>query len=192
MTLDTENCGFSNGTLTLNFTDVAGNPIPAGTPFIIKWPNDANNPTIVDPTFTNETISKELNDQTCTINDEMSITFKGTYAPVSFDEEGDNTVLYLGDANTLYYPSGAMTIGAQRAYFQLNGLTAGPASSGSLIKAFKLNFGEEETGIEEVNGYGLWVNGYGAGWCTLDGRSLGSKPTTPGLYIHNGRKVLIK
>ena len=85
-----------------------------------------------------------------------------------------------------------MTIGAQRAYFQLNGLTAGPASSGSLIKAFKLNFGEEETGIEEVNGYGLWVNGYGAGWCTLDGRSLGSKPTTPGLYIHNGRKVLIK
>ena len=68
MTLDTENCGFSNGTLTLNFTDVNGATIPAGTPFIIKWPNDANNPTIVDPTFTNVTISKELNDQTCTIN----------------------------------------------------------------------------------------------------------------------------
>ena len=191
MTLDTKNCGFSNGTLTLSFSDVAGNPIPAGTPFIVKWPKNTNNPTIVDPTFSNVTISNELNNQVCTINDEMSITFKGTYAPVSFDEEGDNTVLYLGADNTLYYPSGAMTIGAQRAFFQLNGLTAGPASSGSLIKAFNLNFGEE-TGIEEVNGYGLWVNGYGAGWYSLDGCHLGSKPTDAGLYIHNGVKVLIK
>ena len=54
-----------------------------------------------------------------------------------------------------------------------------------------LNFGEE-TGIEEVNGYGLGVNGYGAGWCTLDGRRLGSKPSSPGIYIFEGRKVLIK
>ena len=157
MTLDTKNCGFSNGTLTLSFSDVAGNPIPAGTPFIVKWPKNTNNPTIVDPTFSNVTISNELNDQVCTINDEMSITFKGAYTPVSFDEEGDNTVLYLGADNTLYYPSGAMTIGAQRAFFQLNGLTAGkPTTTESgqqTIKAFNLNFGEE-TGISEVNGYG--------------------------------------
>ena len=96
-----------------------------------------------------------------------------------------------------------MTIGAQRAYFQLNGLTAGEPTSTEpgqqTIKAFHLNFGEEETGIEEVNGYGLWVNGYGlwvngygAGWCTLDGRRLLDKPSSPGIYIHNGRKVLIK
>ena len=29
-------------------------------------------------------------------------------------------------------------------------------------------------------------------WFTLDGRRLNSKPTTKGLYIHNGQKVLIK
>ena len=29
-------------------------------------------------------------------------------------------------------------------------------------------------------------------WFTLDGRRLSNKPTTKGLYIHNGRKVLIK
>ncbi len=51
----------------------------------------------------------------------------------------------------------------------------------------------------EVNGYGLWVNGYGlevngygAGWCTLDGRRLDGKPTAKGVYIRDGRKVIIK
>ena len=29
-------------------------------------------------------------------------------------------------------------------------------------------------------------------WFTLDGRRLTTKPTSKGLYIHNGRKVLIK
>ena len=86
-----------------------------------------------------------------------------------------------------------MTIGALRAFFKLIGLKAGEDSTSESqgIKAFNLNFGEE-TGIEEVNGYGLWVNGYGAGWYSLDGRHLGSKPTDAGLYIHNGVKVLIK
>ena len=29
-------------------------------------------------------------------------------------------------------------------------------------------------------------------WYTLDGRKLQGKPTKKGLYIHNGRKVVIK
>ena len=29
-------------------------------------------------------------------------------------------------------------------------------------------------------------------WYTLDGRKLNGKPTTKGLYIHNGKKVIIK
>jgi uncharacterized repeat protein (TIGR02543 family) len=29
-------------------------------------------------------------------------------------------------------------------------------------------------------------------WYTLDGRRLAAKPTTPGLYIHGGKKVLVK
>ena len=29
-------------------------------------------------------------------------------------------------------------------------------------------------------------------WYTLDGRKLDSKPTRKGLYIHGGRKVVIK
>ena len=30
------------------------------------------------------------------------------------------------------------------------------------------------------------------GWHTLDGRSLSGKPTRKGLYIHNGKTVVVK
>ena len=56
-------------------------------------------------------------------------TFLGTYDPVVIGASGDRHKLYLGAANTLYYPNAAMTIGAFRAYFQLNGATASPDPS---------------------------------------------------------------
>ena len=182
----------SDGTLTLTFTakdEVTS--ITAGTPYIVKWeptnPNFVSNPILNNVTISNATSPVET----------KYVDFVGTYSPIDiFTEEKTN--LYLGANDKLYYPSGedmtSFPINSFRAFFQLKGgLTAGePVSTEDQeIKSFVLNFGEE-TGIEEVNGYGLMVNGYGAGWCTLDGRRLGSKPADAGLYIHNGRKVLIK
>ena len=125
------------------------------------------------------------------------LTFTGTYAPVRItDADGDNTKLYLGAANKLYYPNAAMTIGTHRAYFQLaDGITAGnPTSSSNAqqIRAFNLNFGDDEaTGIISVHDSGFTVNA-SAAWYTLDGRRLDGQPTAKGLYIHGGRKVIVK
>ena len=182
---------FEGGTLTLTFE--AATAIEAGKPYIVKWSRandytDVNAHNLYAPTFPCVPISQA----TASIKTQY-VDFVGSYSPVSL-AAGDGTVLYLGADNKLYYPSSAVTIGSCRAYFELKGdLTAGePVSTeGQNIKSFVLNFGEE-TGIEEVNGYGLWVNGYGAGWCTLDGRRLGSKPSSSGIYIFEGRKVLIK
>ena len=185
MTLDTENSNLSNGTLTLNFTDAKGQTIPAGTPFIIKW--DESGTDITSPVFEGVTVSNATHDATVT----GVLTFTGTYAPVSIGSEGDKTKLYLGSGNTLYYPSGAMTIGTHRASFQLaEGITAGePASS---VRAFVLNFGDDETtGIISVHDSGFTVNGSDA-WYTIDGRRLDGKPTQRGIYINNGKKVAIK
>ena len=186
-TLSSSQFNSEKGELTLIFSDASN--IEAGKPYIVKWEGDGTN-NIFEPTFEGVTISIEVKDIFSTINDDMSITFCGTYKPVSFGEEGDNTVLYLGADNTLYYPSGAMSIGAQRAYFKLNGLSAGPASTGSQIKAFNLNFGEE-MGIREISKES-GSQGENDGWFTIDGTRLLEKPTTKGLYIHNGQKVLIK
>lgn len=183
MTLNTTSSSLADGTLTLNFD--AAETIPAGTPFIIKWDNTGVN--ITNPVFDGVTVSNTTNDATV----EDVLTFTGTYAPVSIGSEGDNTKLYLGAANKLYYPNAAMTIGTHRAYFQLaDGITAGEPAS--LVRAFNLNFGDDEaTGIISVHDSGFTVNGSDA-WYTLDGRRLDGQPTAKGLYIHGGKKVAIK
>ena len=99
-------------------------------------------------------------------------------------------MLYLAADNTLYYPNDAMTIGAFRAYFQLaNGITAGDKADGVRIV---LNFGDDEstqgvtTPLSTARGNG------GEAWYAIDGRRLMGKPAASDLYIHNGRKVIIK
>ena len=121
-----------------------------------------------------------------------SVTFKGTFGPHDIGgTDGDNTKLYLGNGNKLYWPSGAKSINAFRAYFQLNnGITAGNQPN-SGVRAFVLNFdGDEETGIATTN-YTDSTDSDNA-WYDLSGRKLSGKPTTKGLYINNGKKVVIK
>ena len=146
---------------------------------------------ITNPIFTKVTISKETSDVT---SDDWSVTFKGTYDPVEIDDKGDNTKLYFGNGNTLYWPNGAMTINPFRAYFQLNTINA-------KARSIVLNFGEETTtGIQapfvspegestEASPRGGLV---GVGYYSLDGRKMQGKPAQKGVYIKNGHKVVIK
>ena len=196
MTLNTTTSSFADGTLTLNFT--ATETIPAGTPFIIKWDNTGVN--ITNPVFMGVTVSNATNNATV----EGVLTFTGTYAPVRItDAAGDNTKLYLGAANKLYYPTKSMTIGTHRAYFQLLGdLTAGNSAGGKEhgndvedgVRAFVLNFGDESTGITEAeaNSSLFTLHSSLSEWYTLDGRRLDGQPTAKGLYIHGGKKVIVK
>ena len=194
MTLNTTTSNLTDGTLTLNFDAATGQTIPAGTPFIIKW--DESGTDITNPVFKGVTIDAEKHNATV----EGVLTFTGTYAPVSIGSEGDNTKLYLGAANTLYYPTKAMTIGTHRAYFQLaDGITAansaGTEGSGQDVRAFVLNFGNDEaTGITEAeaNSSLFTLHSSLSEWYTLDGRRLDGQPTQRGIYINNGKKVAIK
>ena len=192
MTLYAETCNFSGNTLTLNFTEAT--TIAAGTPFIIKWEGDGTS-NITEPVFTGVTIHKEPNNVTVT----GVLTFTGTYKPVSVGTDGDPSMLYLGASNTLYYPNGEMTIGCQQAYFQLaDGLTAGePTSPGQIgIRAFELNFEGEASGIAsgiaEIHSSIFTRRSSLQEWYSLDGRRLNGKPTQGGVYLFNGRKVVVK
>jgi hypothetical protein len=46
------------------------------------------------------------------------------------------------------------------------------------------------TGIEDVRG--LMSDGRGDKWYDLNGRRLQQKPTQKGVYLNNGRKVIIR
>ncbi len=131
---------------------------------------------ITDPVFSTVTIDDTNRDVAFSGG-----SFKGTYQTIAFDKE-DQSILFLGAKNTLYYPQKGATINAFRAYFDLGGAHA---------RQFVLNFGEE-TGISEaapLNDKGQMTNDK---WYTLDGVKLDGKPTKKGLYIRNGRKVVIK
>ena len=82
-----------------------------------------------------------------------------------------------------------MTIGAFRAYFTLNGITAGDLAS--LVRAFVLNFGDGETTAIATTNYTDDTNEADA-WYDLSGRKLTGKPSRAGIYINNGKKITIK
>ncbi|MBR0049503.1 MAG: C10 family peptidase [Prevotella sp.] len=178
----------SDGTLYLSF--VSASTITAGTPYIIKWSEGTD---LTEPVFTDVTITQGFND---IVSNDRKVQFQGRYAAVTYTAEDKSTLLMSGN-NTLYYPQPDLTstnapqypsIGACRAYFALNGITAGdPASD---VRAFVLNFGDEVDGISDISTSRNDEISNDA-WYTLDGRRLSAKPTAPGLYIHGNKKVMV-
>ena len=188
-TLESASFDSTNGELTMNFTENTKNltAIEAGKPYIVKWESGVN---IESPIFTNVTIAATTpNDITPTgSGSDGSVTFKGTFDPVAIGTDGDNTKLYLGNNNKLYWPSGAKNINSFRAYFQLNGITAGDKTAA--VRTFNLNFDDDPTGITTPTATSF-TNSEGA-WYDLQGRKIAKGQLSKGIYIHNGKKVVIK
>lgn len=205
MELDTETAyeghvtGLEGTTLYLNFK--AATSIEAGKPYIVKWATPAAN--IVNPVFRSVIVTAQAKDVpnpyrytyedpeyiTVAVPGSVSFTggkFCGTYDPTDiYDDEHDK--FYLGNNNKLYWPeTDGYSVKAFRAYFDLS-----PAAAG--VREFHLSFGEDDaTGIVSTTNLTNYTNSAGAGWYDLSGRKLQGKPTKKGLYINNGRKVVIK
>ena len=204
-----KSAAIEGNTLTLTFGNEVTH-LKAGTPYIIKatdkyfkyldngfdWNNfdwsyepydEVKNPRFKALSFT--TPPSEL-----TFAD-GAVSFIGNFNPVDLAKD-DKTILFMGEANTLYYPNEEMTIGSFRAYFKLNnGYTVGEPDSN--INSIVLNFSDNATGIIDTD---LKSSSQESGifnplqrvWFTLDGRRLNGRPTNKGIYINNGRKVVIK
>ena len=181
----------------------------AGKPFIVKWdkPEGYNASTaasfdIFNPIFNNVTI---VNSSPVSVtSSDGTVTFKSIYAPESFDE-ANRSILFVGAANTLYYPSGAGTVSLKsfRAYFQLNGVQmAGDPDSGSGDEEFIPEGGGSvkpfvlDIEYDDVTGIGIvrskTEDGRNDVWYSLDGKRLNGTPAQKGIYIHNGRKEVLK
>lgn len=179
---------FSDGTLTLTFTDAT--TIEAGKPYIVKWGDEGY--MSVNPLFESVTVNP-VSPADAKVSTAV-VDFVGTYAPVAFTA-ADRSVLYMGEGNKLYYPNGAMTINGFRAYFKLNGISAGDVTN-----AVELVFDGETTGIsplfsispEGEGTEGFPREGLDGVWYTLDGHRLEGQPAQKGIYIYNGKKTVIK
>lgn len=184
---------FASGILTLNFSDVTS--IEAGKPYLLRW-TDAIADNLSNPVFLRATISNATPIETVSfdLGNDMSVQFIGNYSPFSIGSEGNNTLLYLGSGNLLYYPSAAMTINSFRATFRLTNLTCAEKTSQS-IRAFNIDFGDEGTGItaiQSVEQDNAGKTNQSGQWYAIDGTTSNSKPTQKGIYIRNGRKVIVR
>ena len=162
-------------TLTLNFENEE-TTMTAGTPYIIKWANDEN---LVNPVFTGVTINADASTE---VNFDGG-KFVGQYNPQTWTEE-NKSILFLGSENKLNWPKPSATkdpfLGTFRAYFELN--------DGKEARSFVLNFGDgETTGIAEIQNSESRIQN---SIYDLQGRKV-QKPGR-GLYIVNGKKVVIK
>ena len=171
---------------TLNLT--FGDPVTtlvAGTPYIIKWDAAATN--IEAPVFDGVIIDK-ADRSFSSGSDDTRVRFVSTYDAMAFTDADATSVLLLGGENTLRYANASAHLGACRAYFKI-----GDGSAAAPVNSFNIDFSDgETTGIETLNiERGTWNDD---SWYTLNGRKIanGQKPTAKGLYIHNGKKEIIK
>ena len=181
-----------NGTtLSLTFSDSI-KTLKAGTPYIIKFEkaedyDEASVATrdLTDPVFEDVTIDNTDNSFD-TGSGDTRVRFLCTYDAVTFTNDNKTGVLLLGGDNKLRYAGNGAKMGAFRAYFKIG--EDGGASA--RVTSFNIDFGEgesETTGITVVSGSpadtGVWYD--------LQGRKLQGKPTAKGLYIVNGKTVVL-
>ena len=192
----------STGTLTLSFTEgrlvyitslgvnmECSNitTIEAGKPYLIRWGTPEVHPSsdLVDPVFTNVAIKSGT---TNTVTD--YVDFIGTFSPTTLTG-GNTSVLYLASDNKLYYPSADVNIKSHRAYFQLKGIAAGDSEQGNAkIREFQLIFGENTNSLTPIPS--STREKQDDAWYDLYGRKMVNGHLPCGIYIHNGKKVVIK
>ena len=188
----------SDGTLTLNFTTASS--IEAGKPYIVKWEGASGS--VSNPVFTNVIIDATAPTPVTFANNANAggdCKFVGQYSPFSIvasgatgnDQGNLNEILMLGSGSTLGYSKNPRTLKTFRCHFFV------PANEPvnenvQAARAFVLDFGDgssELTGIISITADQRSTDG---STYTLDGRKLNGKPTAKGVYIQNGRKVVIK
>ena len=185
------------GVMTLTFKDATadsqdGNKIiKAGKPYIVRWDASDNLENIIDPVFEGVTIS---------VTEPVAVEFSnafgsnclfvGQFSPFLISDGTNNTVnnideiLMMGSGNTIGYSNKPRELRCFRAHFEI------PAASKS--RALKIILNDEDlTGIKNIEYQPLEIE-RSATWYSLDGRKLSTEPQQKGVYIYNGKKIIIK
>ena len=118
-------------------------------------------------------------DEEMEIEDHPSYADDNYYYMLSYDTNNENIGWYWGAAG-----GGSFTSLAHKAWLALPNYLF-PSQGGAPFLG--LPGWEETTGIVPVG-----VNPEDGEWYTLQGLKIGKKPTTKGVYIHNGRKFVVK
>ena len=180
------------GVVTVNF-EMEWDEIPAGEPFLIK---PAQNTNWNRNSFVNKLIVKNI-----TTKETDNATFTGTYATgqsLLWGKDLDGTTdkegaayrwlahkEYKGDNNWKNPKNTAHTLTPLEAYLVLDSNATG-------ARVFVEDFENGTTAIKELGVDGTNKAYSVDGWYTLNGVKLQGAPTEKGVYINNGKKIVIK
>ena len=103
---------------------------------------------------------------------------------VKSEEWAEKNVYYISN-NKFWHATGKVNISPFRAYLE------GPALTSSQAIGLMVDDGET-TGIMSIENGELIIDSEADAWYSLDGRLLPVRPTSKGIYIHNGRKEVIR
>src|SRR5574344_400692 len=173
-TVNSATSGFANAT---EYT--TGTVVPAGTAVVISgaagdYQLNFDRTSAVSAVSGNLLRGSDLS--ATTAGDDATKTY--SFYKLSLDANGAT-----GSLGFYYGATGgvAFTSNAHKAYLPIS-------SQGGTAKGYILSFGDEPTGISSLPDD---TTESGA-WYTISGIRLNGKPTTGGLYINNGKKIIIK
>lgn len=163
---------------TLHFTRETEGGIEANKAYLLYLTRN-----VTEATFSGVTL-EPAGDCTTTVNaSNGEYTFQGILKPTTL--ETDDTQYFLNNAGTNFVlPSNnTNAMKATRAY-----ITVPAAGSGSAQgRHYSFDFNGTTTGIDNMNISGL----EDGAWYTISGIRV-NRPAAKGVYIHNGRKVIVK
>lgn len=156
--------------------------IEAGKPYIMKPGNAVvKNPTFEEVSMVATGLDKNGNPQA--VGDASTVQMKGIYNQILL--KTDKTELFLGDNDLFYYPIDdidARTIGGLRAYFIV--------PQGTDIKKLRANLDGTPTSLGTI----FDTEESNAPVYNLQGQCVGNslRALKSGIYIQNGKKVVVK
>jgi len=161
----------SGSAIGVNFTTVTA--MAANHPYIIKV-TDAN---VENPTFNGVDIvtGTPVNNKGTDATAENIKAMIGVYQETILE----NNWLYIKD-NQFKYSTGTSKVKPYRAYFRFCDFTGANSRSIIIVE-------DGATGIRLIDG-----DRADGDWYDLSGRKLSGKPASKGVYIQNGKKVVIK
>ncbi len=116
---------------------------------------------------------------------DMAITvapeFQGTLTGTTIAASTEGQTNYAFNGKAFVFVKNAIEVGPNKAWLSI-------PSAISNVKALRIVFGGDATGVNEVNE----VIGVNDKWYDLNGRKLNGMPTKKGIYILNGKKVIVK
>ena len=153
--------------------------IEAGKPYLIKWANSSSDAVNVEKKFEGVTLVAAA---TPVVVKEGGISFNGFYKMTAASELGGTSVAAIGAGNKLFKVTEGKMKGFRAAFV---------LSSGAKPSAFQVVIDGTTTGIEDLVIDGVKANGR---VYNLNGQYVGNSLNglQPGLYIQNGKKIVVK